>query len=307
MEGFSFRPASFNDLPVVHQLVTQQNILDYGDPLRSAEDIERIWNGSGFDLKADTQIALASNGQVAAYAELRGKEDVFVYLSTEHQSVPLASHLLKLLEERAKSLKSAESAESVELWGHAGFRNPTLIEAFEANGYTTDISFLVMETELIEEPQTPEWPNGIKVRAFVKGQDEQATYLTDEEAAEDKGYHAPLSFDKWSARMGLDKDSFDPDIWFLACEKDEIAGVALNAFKKGANTSWVDHLSVRRAWRNKGIGRALLQHTFAEFFRRGIHIVKLSVDSKSLTNAPRLYESVGMKTVQKYHVYKKAI
>lgn len=304
MEGFSFRPASFNDLSIVHQLVTQQNILDYGDPLRSVEDTERIWNGETFDLKADTQIANASDGQIAAYAELRGKEDVFVYLSSEHQSLPLASHLLKLLEERARSLKSAES---VELWGHAGFRNPTMIEAFEVNGYTTDISFLVMETELVEEPQMPEWPNGITVRAFVKGQDEQATYQTDEEAAEDKGYHAPLSFEKWSARMGLDKESFDPGIWFLACENDEIAGVALNAFKKDTNTSWVDHLSVRRAWRSKGIGKALLLHSFGEFFRRGIRTIKLSVDSKSLTNAPRLYENVGMKTVQKYHVYKKAI
>lgn len=304
MEGFSFRPASFNDLPIVHQLITQQNILDYGDPLRSVEDIERIWNGPSFDLKADTQIASTSDGKIAAYAELRGKEDVFVYLSSEHQNTALASHLLKRLEERARLLKSAGS---VELWGHAGFRNPTMIEAFELNGYTTDISFLVMQTELIEKPQTPQWPSEIKVRTFIKGQDEQATYQTDEEAAEDKGYHAPLSFEKWSARMGLDKESFDPNIWFLACENDESAGVALNAFKKDTNTGWVDHLSVRRAWRNKGIGKALLLHSFGEFFRRGIRTIKLSVDSKSLTNAPRLYESVGMKTVQTYHVYKKAI
>jgi mycothiol synthase len=304
MEGFSFRPASFNDLSIVHQLITQQNILDYGDPLRSVEDIEWIWNGPNFKLQSDTQIATASDGKIAAYAELRGMEDVFIYLSAEHQSASLASHLLKLLEERARSLKSAES---VELWGHAGFRNPTLIEAFELNGYTTDISFLVMETGLTEEPPLPQWPNGIKVRPFVKGRDEQATYQTDEEAAQDKGYHAPLSFEKWAARMGLDKESFDPDIWFLACENDEITGVALNAYKMGTNVSWIDHLSVRRAWRNKGIGKALLLHSFGEFFRRGIHTIKLSVDSKSLTNAPRLYESVGMKTVQKYHVYKKAI
>jgi len=305
MEGFSFRPASFDDLSIVHQLITQQNILDYGDLLRSVEDIERIWNGPDFDLTADTQVAVLPNGQIAAYAELRGKEDVFVYLSSEQQNVALAKHLLCLLEERAKSLKV--STEGVELWGHAGFRNTTMIEMFELSGYTTDISFLVMETELNEEPHSPKWSDGISVRSFVVNQDEQATYQTDEEAAEDKGYHSPLSFEKWAARMGLDKDTFDPDIWFLACEKDEIAGVALNVFKSGTNVSWVDHLSVRRAWRNKGIGRALLLHTFGEFFRRGIHTIKLSVDSKSLTNAPRLYESVGMKTVQKYHVYKKAI
>jgi GNAT superfamily N-acetyltransferase len=305
MEGYSFRPASLDDVHPVHQLISAQNILDYGDSLRSVEDIQRIWNSPSFDLELDTQLAIAPGGQIAAYAELRGKEDVFTYISSEYQDPKLAAHLLKFLEERARSLKSG--TEPVELWGHAGFRNPLLIENFETHGYGSDISFLIMEVELTEAPPTPIWPHGISARTFVRGQDEQATYRTDEDAAEDKGYHAPLSFEKWTARMGMDKESFDPSIWFLACKEEEIAGVALNTFKAETQAAWVDHLSVRRAWRNQGIGRALLLHSFAEFFKRGIHTVKLSVDSKSLTNAPRLYESVGMKTVQKYHVYKKAI
>ena len=145
------------------------------------------------------------------------------------------------------------------------------------------------------------------MRSFVPNQDEQATYQADEEAAEDKGYHHPLSYEKWAKRMGMDRKTFDPMNWILACEKDEIAGVALNVMKENSDTAWVDHLSVRRAWRNQGIGKALLLHTFGEFYKRSIHTIKLSVDSKSLTNAPRLYESVGMKTVEKYYVYKKVI
>ena len=305
MEGYSFRPASPGDVHIVHQLISAQNLLDYGDSLRSVEDIQRIWNSPPFDLGQDTQLAIAPGGQIAAYAELRGQEDVFTYLSSEYQDPRLAAHLLNFLEERARSLKSG--TDPVELWGHAGFRNPLLIENFENHGYTSDISFLVMQVELTETPQPPAWPAGINVRPFVCDQDEQATYRTDEEAAEDKGYHAPLSFEKWITRMGMDRESFDPSIWFLACKQEEIAGVALNACKSDRQVAWVDHLSVRRAWRHQGIGRALLLHSFAEFFKRGIHTVKLSVDSKSLTNAPRLYESVGMKTSEKYHVYKKAI
>jgi len=66
-------------------------------------------------------------------------------------------------------------------------------------------------------------------------------------------------------------------------------------------------LSVRQDWRQRGIGKSLLLHSFGEFYQRGIHKIKLSVDSKSLTNAPRLYESVGMRTVQQYHIYRKVI
>jgi ribosomal protein S18 acetylase RimI-like enzyme len=164
-----------------------------------------------------------------------------------------------------------------------------------------------MELILNEAPTSPQWPAGITVRPFIKGQDEQATYQTDEEASKDKGYHNPLSYEAWVKRMGMDTESFDPGLWFLACENNDVAGVALNVFKKESNTGWVDHLSVRQAWRKRGIGKALLLHSFGEFYRRGIHQIKLSVDSKSLTNAPRLYESVGMQTVQQYHIYRKAI
>jgi len=105
----------------------------------------------------------------------------------------------------------------------------------------------------------------------------------------------------------MDRETFDPGLWFLACQENELVGVALNLYNKETDTGWVDHLSVRRAWRRKGIGKALLLHSFGEFYRRGIRQLKLSVDSKSLTNAPRLYESVGMKTIQQYHIYTKEI
>ena len=305
MDGFTVRPARLDDIDAVHQLITEQNKLDFGDPLRTIDDTRRGWQSPSFNLELDSLIAIASNSQIAAYAELRDKEDVFVYLSSQYQNVNLARQLLGFIEDRARSQKT--EAKAGELWGRAGYRNPILIEAFEAGGYKSDISFLIMELLMTEQPQTPNWPDGITVRVFAPNQDEQGTYQADEEAAKDKGYHDPLSYEKWAKRMGMDKEDFDPSVWFVASEENEIAGVALNVTKENTGIGWVDHLSVRRPWRNKGIGKALLLHTFGEFFKRGIHTIKLSVDSKSLTNAPRLYENVGMKTVEKYHVYKKVI
>ena len=158
-----------------------------------------------------------------------------------------------------------------------------------------------------EPPAVPQWPERIHVRTFLLAQDEYVTYQADEEASQDKGYHDPLSFQGWVKRMGMDRESFDPSLWFLAVEETEIVGVALNVYAREANTGWVDHLSVRPAWRNKGIGKSLLLHTFGEFYGRGVQQVNLSVDSRSLTNAPHLYESVGMKIIQQYHIYKKEL
>jgi GNAT superfamily N-acetyltransferase len=164
-----------------------------------------------------------------------------------------------------------------------------------------------MELLMNEQPHAPAWPDGVQVRTFVPNQDEQATFRADEEAAEDKGYHQPLDFEAWAKRMGLNTERFDPSLWFLAWDGNQIAGVALNYHDQKSDTGWIDHLGVRRAWRNKGIGKALLLHSFREFYQRGVRRIKLSVDAKSLTNAPQLYESVGMRTIHKYDIYKKEL
>lgn len=303
MSDYIIRPATLDDIEIVYQLITEQNKLDFGEPLRTMDSIRQGWNSPNFNLEFDSFVAITSNGNIVGYAELQDKEDIFAYLASQNQDSGLANHLLELLEERARS----QEIKPAILYTQVGYRNSALIENFDSNGFISDLSFLVMEIVMAKQPRAPEWPDGIVPRAFVPNQDEQATYQADEEAGKDKGYHSSLSYEKWIRRMGMDRKNFDPSIWHIAWDKNEIVGVALNILNEYTNTGWVDHLSVRRAWRNKGIGKALLLHTFGEFFKRGIHTVKLSVDSKSLTNAPRLYESVGMKTVEKYHIYKKVL
>jgi ribosomal protein S18 acetylase RimI-like enzyme len=210
-----------------------------------------------------------------------------------------------ILEGRVSTLKKGK----VNLVTRVSEKNRTLLQLFASNGYHSSLTFLIMEVMLDALPPAPEWTEGISARKFMVGQDEEATYRADEEASQDKGYHDPLSYEDWVKRMGMNQASFDPSLWFLACERGsaEIAGVALNRYAKESSTGWVDHLSVRRAWRNRGIGKALLLCSLREFYLRNIRHVKLSVDSKSLTNAQRLYERVGMKTTEQYHIYHKEI
>ena len=299
MKKYSVRPAKPSDIEAVHEIIAQQNVIDYGNALRTMQDLQKSWQK--IDLEEDTCTAFA-DGKMAGYAELLDNDSPFIYLADKN-NVDLAFQLLMILEEKAASRKQ----ETVNLFTRVSEKNNTLLQLFGVNGYKSNLAFLIMELVMDEAPLSPQWPADILVRPFIKDQDEQATYHTDEEASKDKGYHDPLSYEGWVIRMGMEKESFDPSLWFLACKGNEVAGVALNVFKQESNTGWVDHLSVRQVWRKRGIGKALLLHSFGEFFRRGIHHIKLSVDSKSLTNAPRLYESVGMKTVQQYHIYRKEI
>ena len=66
-------------------------------------------------------------------------------------------------------------------------------------------------------------------------------------------------------------------------------------------------LGVRRPWRKRGLGLALLRHAFNEFYRRGKRKVGLGVEAQNLTGALRLYESASMHVDQAYDYYEKEL
>jgi ribosomal protein S18 acetylase RimI-like enzyme len=295
MKKYSVRPASFADIEQVYALIANQNIHDYGDAMLTLNDLRDAWQNIHFE--SDTCTAYA-NGVLEGYGEIRDGDSTFVYLA-ERNNADLGFQLWTILEEIAIDRKITT------LHTRISERNNTLSELALLKGYRSTLSFLIMQVVLDEAPTDPHWTDNISVRTFVPNQDEESTYRLDEEASQDKGYHQPVDFEAWSRRMGLYHERFDPSLWFLACDGNDVIGVALNVYDKQSDSGWVDHLSVRRDCRNRGIGKALLLHTFGEFYRRGVQCIKLRVDSNSLTHAPRLYESVGMKTVQQYSIYKK--
>ena len=300
-EMFELRRATLSDLDAVYALIAQQNTADFGSALLSLEDLRQRWLETDFSLVNQTLMAVTSSGQLAGYAEVRPSHPrqffLQLYRSTALASPALGLPLLAAIE--------ANLPPGTALMAQVSGKNVQNQQVFAEAGFERGLTFLMMEIELAEAPPAPVWPEGIGVRPFQPNHDEQATYATDEAASLDKGYSNPLSFDAWAKRMSLGVEPFDPTLWFLACAGEEVVGVSLNFFRPEHGYGLIDHLGVLRHWRGQGIGLALLQHSFAAFYARGITKIKLNVDSSSLTNAPRLYEKAGMKTVQTYHIFSK--
>src|SRR5216683_6438886 len=103
----------------------------------------------------------------------------------------------------------------------------------------------------------------------------------------------------------IEECDFDPSLWFLALDGNEIAGASLCTNQ--GDYGWVDTLAVRRPWRRKGLGMALLLHSFAEFYRRSKNKIGLGVDSQNLTGATRLYERAGMHVARIHITYEKEL
>ena len=108
----------------------------------------------------------------------------------------------------------------------------------------------------------------------------------------------------WKHR-DIESDKFDPSLWFIAWDGNQIAGYALNRDRNG--NSWVGTLGVRRPWRKRGLGLALLYHSFGEFYRRGKRTISLGVDAANPTGATRLYQKAGMHVAAEYVTYEKEL
>jgi ribosomal protein S18 acetylase RimI-like enzyme len=163
-----------------------------------------------------------------------------------------------------------------------------------------------MRIDLTGELEEPVWPEGVEVRTPEPG-DERVFYDVHQEAFEDTWEHIPEAFDEW-AHWLLEPPAFDPELWFLACEGGEPAGVAIcHPHRTLADTGWIRILGVRRPWRRRGLGRALLLNAFAEFRRRGLMAAGLGVDATSETGANRLYERAGMRVAARFDILEKAV
>jgi len=160
-----------------------------------------------------------------------------------------------------------------------------------------------METELHEAPPQPHWPEGISMRTFASDQDERAVFEAVEDAFRDTWGRPRGTFERF---VGMtERENFDPSLWFLAMDGDEIAGITL--CKTLAGEGWVDVVGVRRPWRNRGLGLALLRHALTKYHRRGTHKISLSVDAESITGAPRLYGRAGMRVRESYIIHLKEL
>lgn len=178
--------------------------------------------------------------------------------------------------------------------------------ALRGQGFAPTRYSLRMAIDLGAGIVPPSWPEGIVLRTLAPG-DERLVYETHMETFADSWEHEPADYADWS-HWHLDATRYPAALSFLAFQGEELAAIAL--CRKDdvlAGVGWVSILGVRRQWRRKGLGAALLRHAFAELAAHGCTRVVLGVDGTSLTGAERLYERVGMSVVDRFEIYERAV
>jgi ribosomal protein S18 acetylase RimI-like enzyme len=174
----------------------------------------------------------------------------------------------------------------------------------EERGYTAVRHSFQMLIDFDGDPDPPSWPAGIQLDDLELGRNDREAFAAFQEAFHDAWGFVPTPFEEWEA-IRLRAPDFEPALYFLAAEGDDIAGFAFCVAESSRHPGygWIDTLGVRRPWRKRGLGEALLRHAFGELHRRGCRGAGLDVDAESLTGATRLYERVGMRVVSRGDTY----
>jgi mycothiol synthase len=213
--------------------------------------------------------------------------------------------MLAWIEARAREdMKLAEPDLRVFIRSTMDGKDEIAKQAHEAEGYRSVRFNWRMEINLTEAPPVPVFPAGIELRPFDKETHAHLVLEAENDAfSEHWGSHVS-TFEEWSHRK-LEKAEFDPSLWMIAWDGDQIAGFSQNRFRMGIG--WVGTLGVRKPWRKSGLGLALLQHSFDEFYRRGMKTVGLGVDASNKTGATRLYQRAGMNIASEFITFEKEI
>ncbi|HTP09460.1 MAG TPA: GNAT family N-acetyltransferase [Anaerolineae bacterium] len=305
--GYVFRPPVLADAQGVASLIAACDIACYGGTDITAEEVQNYWDESRFDVAQDARIIVTPDGLIVGYEEICPRDDQQLdydgYVHPRETGRGFGTLLLSWAEERAhERLNEMRADGSVVLHGNTPAVDQNARAMFDTQGFALVRQFWRMEIKIARPPDRPVWPAGIQVRTLQPEQDERIVHATIEEAFADHWGHISRSFEDWMHWIQTNKH--DPALTFLALDGDEIAGVAVNRYR---DIAWVGQLAVRRPWRKRGLGLALLLHSFNEFYERGDRTVGLSVDSESWTGATRLYEKAGMHVTRRFDMYEKVI
>ena len=305
-EGYLDRASRLEDTEALVEMFNAASQKLFGIDQVTVEEQRMEFTVPGRSLKEDFRVMVAPDGLMAGYIEVFGLQEPFTPLycwgrvHPAHEGKGVGSYLLEWAEGRAREALPLSSPElRVPLWAFCNTIDGAAQELITNQGFSLLRHNLRMVIELDGPPPEPVWPEGISMRTVVPGQDEFAAFAAGREAFRDHWGHVerPLEegFETWKYQV-QNNPGYDPSLWFLALDGEQIAGGSL-CFAKVDNDplfGWVGSLSVRRAWRKQGLGLALLQQSIAEFYRRGFKKVGLGVDAQNLSGAVRLYEKAGM-------------
>ena len=321
-DGLRLRPyAGEADLPIIVDIVNRE--LEHDDvPFRESVAGMRSWfshPNDKFDAARDVTIAEV-DGQAVGYS-LRNwvdttMEDFREYrndgaVAPEWQRRGVGTALLADNIERDRALARTHATDRQRMLGAwtsdrmAGAQ--ALLHRF---GFEQVRWFFEMTRDLSQPSPDVPLPDGLEVRP-VQADKIRQIWDGDVEAFIDHWGGFDGSDDNY--KRFLERPGFDPTMWVIAWDGDEVAGGVVNAIEAeendalGVKRGWLHSVFTRRQWRKRGLANALIARSLAIIKERGMDTGILGVDADNPNGALGLYERNGFVVAERSTAWRRPL
>jgi len=169
--------------------------------------------------------------------------------------------------------------------------------------------FLMRHTDLDHVPAVP-MPDGLEIRP-VQPEQHRAIFGAENEAFRDHWGHHEMGEEAF--RQTFAQDETNTALWVVAWDGDQVAGVVETWIwpdenrRLGVRRGWLERISVRRAWRRRGLGRALTADAMLKLRAVGMQEAMLGVDAANPNGALGLYEGLGFVVARRSSAYRRPL
>ncbi len=191
-------------------------------------------------------------------------------------------------------------------------RRTTKIALLREQGYEPVRWFFEMLRPNLDAVEVPPLPEGLEIRPMGNHREEwRVLFDADVEAFQDHwgGFAADeAAFEEW-----VSDPNFDPSLYVVAWDGDRIAGAVENGIYTadnelfGRRRGWLDSVFVRRPWRRRGLGAALVARSLVLLREAGMAEAMLGVDSDNPSGALGLYKRAGFEEHQRSSAFRKPL
>lgn len=254
------------------------------------------------------------NGQVVGYSLIEPWYEAdgrWVYLILgwvlpDWRGRGIGTAMLRWGERTARQLAAAEHAnERFEFAGNASSTEHDTTELLRHEGYYVGFTVLDMKLEMSAPPHVHPLPDGIEIRpALPEHYPLIARSISESYRNEFAGDRFRGESNEVDSVARLSASGHDPSLWQVAWDGDQVAGQVIPLIAKGRPEMY--DVSIRPAWRRRGLARALLTRALYDLYERGYRVVRLHTTAEFPTRARDLYQSAGFRVVKQFPRYRKA-
>ena len=185
---------------------------------------------------------------------------------------------------------------------------PGTVALLESSGYRMARRMAEMVRPIDPPPTRRPLPAGLRIVPAEPAHYPAVWAARAEAYADHWGFIPPTTddYERW-----LRERRFQPHLWRFAWDEDQVAGAVLNHIDvqrnawSGRARGYTQDVFVRRAWRRRGLARALLIESILMLREMGMEETLLGVDTTNPSGAHRLYADVGYRPVKCHLYYRK--